>query len=297
MILVIGDINLDIIVNLREEINFDTDSQSEIYFQGGGSAANFSYWLDYLKQEVRFIAKTGDDFIVDFLKKEFKNLNIEFINLRSDKYGTGRIVVLLDESGARTMITDRGANQDIKPLDIKEEYFEGVNHFHIGGYSFFDGENMENTAMKAIKMAKEKNISISFDPSSYSQLNEYGVRKILNKTEGIDFCFPNMEEGKILTNKEKPKEIVKYLINYYQNVILKLGKKGCYVGTQNELFFVKQKKKLAAGDTTGAGDAFSAAFISEYLKSRDLKQAAECANSIGFECVNKIGGRPDSKEV
>ena len=71
MILVIGDINLDIIVNLREDINFDTDSDSEIDFSGGGSAANFSFWLDYLNTPVRFISKTGDDFISNFLKNEY----------------------------------------------------------------------------------------------------------------------------------------------------------------------------------------------------------------------------------
>src|SRR6056297_3750561 len=111
MILVIGDINLDIIVNLREDINFDTDSNSEINLKGGGSAANFSFWLDYLNTSVRFISKTGDDFISNFLKNEFKDTNIDYINLKSTKE-SGRIVILLDKNGARTMITDRKANLD-----------------------------------------------------------------------------------------------------------------------------------------------------------------------------------------
>jgi len=296
MILVIGDINLDIIVNLREAINFNTDSQSDIYFKGGGSAANFSYWLDYLNQKVRFIAKTGDDFIVDYLKEEFANTDIDFKNLISKEKETGRIVVLLNKDGDRTMITDRGANVKLKPDNIKEEFFSGINHLHLGGYSFFGEKNMGNTALKIIETAKEKNISISFDPSSYSGLKEYGIQKILNQTEGIDLCFPNLEEGKILTGQNTPKEIIRYLLNYYKNVILKVGKKGCLVGNKAEISFIQQKRKLAEGDTTGAGDAFSAAFIAKYLKNKNLKEAAHYANQIGFKCVNKIGGRPDKKE-
>ncbi len=297
MVLVMGDINLDIIINLREEINFNTDSHSDIHFQGGGSAANFSYWLDYLGQNVKLIAKTGDDFLVEYLKEEFQDTNIKFINLVSETEQTGSIVVLLNKAGDRTMITDRAANLKIQPNDIKEEFFENIEHFHLGGYSFFGGENMEKTALKSITMAQDMKIPVSFDPSSYAGLAEYGIQKILNQTEGIDFCFPNLEEGRVLTGKKQPEEITRYLMNYYKNVILKVGKEGCMLGNNQKIDFITQHKKLAEGDTTGAGDAFAAAFTASYLKEQDLKKAADFANQIGFACVNKIGGRPPQKEV
>jgi len=295
MILVLGDINLDIIVNLREEINFNTDSESEIHFKGGGSAANFSYWLDYLNHQVRFVAKTGNDFIVSYLKDQFKNTKIDFINLVSENKDTGRIVILLSETGDRTMITDRGANIELSPEDITKDYFKGVGHFHLGAYSFFGGKNMEETAVKIIKKAKENNINISFDPSSYSGLKNYGPQKILKQTKGIDFCFPNLDEGRALTNEESPEAILNELLKYYKNVVLKLGKEGCYIGNQEGIKKVNQKRKLAEGDTTGAGDAFSAAFIADYLNNKDLQSAAKRANEVAFKCVNKIGGRPPEK--
>ncbi|MGM0445783.1 MAG: carbohydrate kinase family protein [Bacillota bacterium] len=291
MILVIGDINLDIIVNLREEINFDTDSDSEINFKGGGSAANFSFWLDYLNTPVRFISKTGDDFISKFLKKEIKDTDIEYINLKSQKE-SGRIVVLLDKQGARTMITDRKANLDFKENDIKDKFFNGISHLHIGAYSFFGGKNMINTALKTINEAKKRKISISFDPSSYSMIKEYGVKKILKQTKNIDFCFPNLEEAKVLTNRSKPENMVKELLYNYKNVVLKYGKKGCFIGNSNDIEFIEQNKKIENGDTTGAGDAFTAAFVSSYLKNNTLKKAAVYANQVSAECVKKTGGRP-----
>lgn len=291
MVLVIGDINLDIIVNLREEINFDTDSDSEINFRGGGSAANFSFWLDYLNTPVRFISKTGDDFISKFLKKEFKDTDIEYINLKSQKE-SGRIVVLLDKQGARTMITDRKANIDFKESDIKDKFFNGISHLHIGAYSFFGGKNMVNTALKTINEAKKRKLSISFDPSSYSMIKEYGVKKILKQTKNIDFCFPNLEEAKVLTNRLKPENMVKELLYNYKNVVLKYGKRGCFIGDSNNIEFIKQKEEIENGDTTGAGDAFTAAFVSSYLKNNTLKKAAVYANQVAAECVKKTGGRP-----
>jgi len=292
MILVLGDINLDIIVNLREDINFNTDSESDIHFEGGGSAANFSYWLDYLEQPVRFVAKTGGDFIVDYLKKQFQNTKIDFINLVSKNKETGRIVILLSKSGDRTMVTDRGANLDFSPEDITNDYFKGIEHLHLGGYSFFGGKNMEETSIKTIKKAKQNNIKVSFDPSSYSGLNSYGTQNILNQTKGVDFCFPNIDEGRVLANEEDPEKIVHVLLNYYKNVVLKLGEEGCYIGNQDFIKKIKQKRKLADGDTTGAGDAFTAAFLTDYLNNGILQSAAEKANEVAFKCVKKIGGRP-----
>src|SRR6056297_2373532 len=290
MILVIGDINLDIIVNLREKINFNTDSQSKIFFQEGGSAANFSYWTAGLGQKVRLIAKTGRDLSADYLEDEFKKSEVEFINLTSEKKDTGRIVILLNKTGQRTMLTDRGANITVNPMDIRDEYFENIDHLHIGGYSFFGGTNMEKTALKIIERAKNLGISISFDPSSYSELKNYGPKKILKQTQGLDFIFPNYEEGKILTNQEKPEEIVKILMKYYKFVVLKLGDKGCYIKSEQIQKFVKQPHEATGGDTTGAGDAFSAAFIVYYIKYKDFEKAAGYANQIAFKCVEQFGG-------
>ncbi|MCF8008230.1 MAG: carbohydrate kinase family protein [Halanaerobiales bacterium] len=294
MILVFGDINLDIVVNLQEEINFDTDSSSNISFKGGGSAANFSFWLNYLKEKVILVAKTGNDLAADYLKKEFKNKDIKFINIVNIKKETGKVVVFLNSEGERTMLTDRGANSSLNPADIKKNYFDGIDHIHLGGYSFFGGKNMEKSALKIIEIANKKNIEISFDPSSYSEIKKYGSQKILNQTKGIKFCFPNLQEGRVLSGKERPKEIIEVLNRYYQNVILTMGKDGCYISNSEQSMFIKQKLEIKKADTIGAGDAFAAGFISCYLKNNDINKAVRKANLTAFKCVKNIGGRPDS---
>ncbi|MCF8002019.1 MAG: carbohydrate kinase family protein [Halanaerobiales bacterium] len=118
---------------------------------------------------------------------------------------------------------------------------------------------------------------------------------MLKQTKGIDFCFPNLDEGRALTNEENPEAILNELLNYYNNVVLKLGKEGCYIGNQEDINKVSQKRQLTGGDTTGAGDAFSAGFIADYLNNSDLYSAAKRANEVAFKCVNKIGGRPPGK--
>jgi sugar/nucleoside kinase (ribokinase family) len=152
---------------------------------------------------------------------------------------------------------------------------------------------MVDTALKVINEAQKRKISISFDPSSYSMIKGYGVKELLKQTKNIDFCFPNLEEAKALTNKTKPEKVVKKLLDNYKNVVLKYGKKGCYIGSTNNINFIKQEDKIKNGDTTGAGDAFTAAFISSYLKNNTLNKAAVYANQVAAKCVKITGGRPN----
>jgi sugar/nucleoside kinase (ribokinase family) len=44
-------------------------------------------------------------------------------------------------------------------------------------------------------------------------------------------------------------------------------------------------------DATGAGDAFAAAFVVEYLKSKDPERAAAAANNSAAEVVRRLGAR------
>ncbi|MEN6592842.1 MAG: PfkB family carbohydrate kinase, partial [Methanobacterium sp.] len=42
-------------------------------------------------------------------------------------------------------------------------------------------------------------------------------------------------------------------------------------------------------DTTGAGDAFAAGFVSGYIKSEGLDKCLELGNKLACECIGKLG--------
>ena len=78
-------------------------------------------------------------------------------------------------------------------------------------------------------------------------------------------------------------------------VIITAAEKGCYVASEGEFIHVSAVPVMVA-DAVGAGDAFSAAFVSNLLRTRDIRQAAEVANRVGAFVASQRGAIPDYPE-
>jgi ribokinase len=115
------------------------------------------------------------------------------------------------------MITDRGAGEALSPEDLPEIPFRG-GHLHLSGYTFSERSRRE-IALKAVRLAREAEMSISVDPSSVPLLEAIGPERFLEWTRGADLCFPNLEEGALLSGAEDPDRIARELLSYYPGVV------------------------------------------------------------------------------
>lgn len=75
-------------------------------------------------------------------------------------------------------------------------------------------------------------------------------------------------------------------------IVITAGATGCYVYAQGELHFIKSYPTQVV-DTVGAGDAFSAAFVSAYVRHHDPLRAADIANKLGAFVAGSRGPIPD----
>lgn len=287
---VFGDIILDITVHARGPLQVGSDVVGKISYQGGGSAANFATWLSAQGSKVRFLGAIGEDPVGQVCGLELKEYGVEpFLVKKSEP--TGTILLFLDERGERTMVTSRGANLLLVEQDFTAEFFTGLNHMHFTAYSLFGSVDLAKTTYAVMVKAKEQQLSISLDPSSYALLREFGVEKFLELTKGVDLVIPNLDEGRTLTSKTSPEDIVKSLLNHYPTVVLTMGSQGCLCGTKYELVHVPTEE-LVVVDTTGAGDAFAAGFVHAYTQGQNLTKSAQLGHSLASVCVQHYGGRP-----
>jgi sugar/nucleoside kinase (ribokinase family) len=105
------------------------------------------------------------------------------------------------------MITDRGAGEALSPEDLPEIFFRG-GHLHLSDYTFSEGSRRE-TDRKAVRLAREAEMSISVDPSSVPLLEAIGPERFLEWTRGADLCFLNLEDGALLGGAEDPDRIAR----------------------------------------------------------------------------------------
>jgi sugar/nucleoside kinase (ribokinase family) len=109
-ILVIGDVIEDLIVIPEETIRPNTDTRAQIQKSMGGQAANVAAWVSHNGAAVNFVGCVGSADVVK-LEQELKAQGIKS-QLQTSDNPTGSLVVLVDGQ-SRSMLTDRGANQDL----------------------------------------------------------------------------------------------------------------------------------------------------------------------------------------
>ena len=100
----------------------------------GGSAANAITGTAIFGMESGFIGKVGDDDLGHLFKSDQEQYGIKSMLLKGVN-SSGRAMVFITAPNAeRTFAVYLGAALELVPEDLKPEYFEGYDYFHIEGY-------------------------------------------------------------------------------------------------------------------------------------------------------------------
>jgi sugar/nucleoside kinase (ribokinase family) len=292
-VVIVGDLIYDLLARIEGSVAFGTDTFAPIHAVAGGSGANAAAWLASLGIEPDFVGRVGDDVLGEALAAELERSGATPHLARDPSLGTGKVFVLVDGAGERTMITDRGAGEALSPKDLPPALFDG-GHLHLSGYTFSGGSRRE-TALEALRLARGARMSVSVDPSSVPLLEAVGPERFLEWTRGADLCFPNLEEGKLLGNVKDPDQVAERLLDHYPGVVLKLGAAGAlYAGADGERARLPAEPGRVA-DTTGAGDALCAGFLAAWLSGTPPAAALRRGVEVAAGAVEQVGARPKGR--
>ena len=287
-VVVVGDLIYDLIARTEGPVAFGTDTFAPIQAIAGGSGANAAAWLASLGIETHFVGRVGDDVLAEALVAELEKSGVMAHLARDPSLGTGKVFVLVDGVGERTMITDRGAGEALCPEDLPRTLFEGA-HLHLSGYTFSGGSRRE-TALEALRLAREAGMIVSVDPSSVPLLESVGPERFLEWTHGADLCFPNLEEGALLGKEDDPNRVAERLLDHYHGVVLKLGAAGALYAGGERARLPAEPGRVA--DTTGAGDALCAGFLAAWLTGASPAAALRRGVEVAARVVARLGARP-----
>lgn len=294
-VVVFGDVIDDIIVTPIGDIRPDTDTPASIVRAAGGSAANSAAWLAWAGCHVDFVGRVH---VTDLERHRalLVEARVSPHLLGEPDLPTGAIVVIVSADGARTMLTQRGANAALSPRDIGPERLARANHLHFTGYSVFRHARTSDFP-DLIRRAHDAAATVSIDPGSAGFIEDFGRDRFLDAIAEADIIVPNLDEGRALTGLEDPASIVDALVERFALVALTLGRDGVALGTNDGVRLSAPSKAMHAVDTTGAGDAFCASFLAELLHdpSRDrdaLARAVSRGLDAAARAVAGVGARP-----
>ena len=281
-ILVIGDVIEDLIVIPEEAIRPNTDTKAQIQKSMGGQAANVAAWVSHNGANVTFVGCVGSADVVK-LEQDLKAQGIQS-QLQTSTKPTGSLVVLVDGQ-TRSMLTDRGANQD---LDLEKVDPTGFGVVYVSGYSLL-GKSFEQVSLFASKVKAACGL-LAIDPGSYGFINDHGVESFRNLISLADIAFPNQEEEDLLELSGTMR----------LNVVTSghLGAKAHKSGGE-PIEVASIGSKLV--DPTGAGDAFCGGFLAQLvqepgfqkLPAEAVASALRAGAEAGSEAVATMGARPE----
>ncbi|MHA1376764.1 MAG: carbohydrate kinase family protein [Candidatus Helarchaeota archaeon] len=255
----------------------------KLEMKSGGSAANFAVACAKLGLNSCFIGKIGRDVFGQKLIQDFKdeNVNIEGVVYSKD-IGTGVCYAAI--SGAdRKLYAFSGAANALSPIDIKDEIIKSSKIVHLA--------SLKNIAplIRAAEIAKDGPTKISLNPGAL--IADQGLRKIENLLSLTNiYISPQDELMKIMGNNSLD-ESLKDLFNLGPTIAgITLGSKGSLIVDKNNKIEVPPYN-VKAIDTTGAGDAFSAGFITGLLEGRSLESCGKMGNATAALKIQHLGAR------
>lgn len=288
-ILCIGDAMIDVIVQMKSPINLNSDTLAEISMHGGGAAANTATWLAHLGVTTSFVGRIGADISGANFHSELTTFGVQHENPPLEGAKTGTVVVLVDQSGNRTMFPDAGANSGLSTSDLPN--LVGVDGVFLSGYSLFNSKSSDGV-LGIIKAIKELAIPIFFDVASEGTMSAFGRERAISLTKGFDGLFMNESEAVYITGFTNQQEQFLSLKDFAPLIVIKRGAKGAIAKFKGGEPISRPAREAKVIDTTGAGDAFAAGFLASWLISKDLDGAISDALDVAAQCVATIGARP-----
>lgn len=259
-----------------------------VKYVSGGSAANTITCTAMFGMPSGFIGKVGDDELGHLFQTDQEKYGIKSTLFKSE-HSSGRSMVFVSGGNAeRTFAVYLGAALDLVPEDLKPEFFEGYDYFHIEGYLVQN----QNLVRRAVEYAHAAGCIISLDMASYNvvQSNLAFLHDIVEKY--VDIVFANETESQAFTGLGNPREALDEIAKLCKIAVVKVGKDGSWVKENGKVDFIPVWPADTI-DATGAGDTYAAGFLYGHSLGLPVKVCGEIGSIIAAKVVEIIGTKID----
>jgi sugar/nucleoside kinase (ribokinase family) len=296
-ICVIGDINVDVITLLSGPLQKNTDTTSVNAITLGGSTCNIAVWLTHLGAETDLVGAIGDDVLGTWVITQLQAFGVSDKHIRTvNNNRTGTCVILVDETGARSMMPDFGANLVQGVDQALEDLINESDIVVMSAYTFLRPESRK-FALDILECVENSNARMVIDAASSSPITNAGPEKVRKYLARADLVLANEDEFAALAAGA-----LGNWTSEFRNLIVKRGERGAlwlYKGQEVASVKAEDVKVL---DTTGAGDAFCAGLLSqlrlrdnwENLGDVDYAQSLLVASHTAGENCKTLGATPVS---
>jgi 2-dehydro-3-deoxygluconokinase len=275
------------------EVSLHTYKQSV-----AGDVFNTLYYASRLGLRTGFISTFGKDQLTANIMEVMDRERIDSAcTSRSEKNNNGLYMISHDENGEAEFSfwrDDSAAKYILKTLDSKKilEYILSAKYFHSSAIALAVLSDTEHF-LSFLKKAHRETI-LTFDTNYRKNLwKDMGrlVKFIEDAAQVIDFLFVSATDDFHIFGNRTPLEAVKYYSFLgYKNIIFRQGAGDVLLHEDSITIKIPTVPNVEVVDTTAAGDAFNAGFISAHAEGKSLREAVYRGNECAAFVIGRKGG-------
>lgn len=280
----------------------------------GGAPCNVLSMLSKLGHDTAFIGKVGKDAFGEQLKDAILSVGIcgDYLYMDEEVHTTLAMVhTLPDGDRDFSFYRNPGADMMLSESEIPEELIQNSRIFHFGTLSMTH-ETVRRATKRAVQIAKEAGVMISFDPNLRPPLwksLEDAREQVLYGLSMCDILKISDNEIQWLSGEEDYTKGVEWINRSYciSLILVSMGKEGSRVYYKGEMVEAAPVLQENTIETTGAGDTFCGCVLHyilehglEGLDKEGLKEMLTFANSGASLVTTRKGAlrvMPSKEEI
>lgn len=257
----------------------------------GGSAANTCAVAAAMGARVAYIGKVADDQLGGVFQHDMRATGVSFSTAPlTGGAPTARCLILVTPDGQRTMNTFLGACVTLDESDIDPAVVAQAAVTYMEGY-LFDPPAAQAAFYKAAKLAHAAGRKVALSLSDAFCVNRHraAFRDLVNGH--VDILFANETEITALYETNTWDEAAAAVRQDVGLAALTRSEAGSTIVTPTETIQIAAAPARVV-DTTGAGDAYAAGFLTALTAGLGLAQCGKLGAIAAAEVISHYGARP-----
>jgi len=278
-VIVIGDVFCDIAtMPMPGYPERDKQIGCEFMLSIGGQAGNCAAACASLGLRTAIICNPGNEMLSNWVISELQKLGVRcFTSISEKEDHPGITVSIAFEDGSRSMLSDRGANLDLKAEDMDFDLLHNARFVMRAGHWNTEGLFTVNRILLEFAQSAGVYTGVDIGWSAYLGWSARAKETVFAFLPYTDFLFVNEAELEGLSVNTKG-DVQELLTKGSKNVIVHQGANGSsWITHDSELHSPAFNVSMIS--PTGAGDVFNAGFIYAFLKGKEAEHCLKFANA------------------